>query len=417
MNIHVDAPIQSLLADRRPGYTLPAEFYVSQAAFEVDLKVFFRRHWIFAGVEADVPEPGDVRTVDVGKSSVILLRDDDNVIRGFHNVCRHRGARLVSEEKASVGRLVCPYHQWSYDLNGDLVHASQMGSQFDKSCFGLKPIHVRNVAGLLLICIADECPEDIEDFEAAIAPRLAALDLSNTKIAHETVIVEEGNWKLSIDNNRECYHCAGSHPELSEALNPLDVGFDPDALAPDEIVHWTEHLAETERAVARWESQGFPSKLVEEMTGRATLFRSQRFVIADAGESHTMDTRAACRKPLGGLEDKRMGDLHLWTHNSWHHFFADHAVVSYLIPLSPSRTMLRTVWLVHKDAEEGRDYDLERLTEVWTATNRQDADLVGLAQKGVETSGYAPGPLSPFVERLVDLNLGWYVERLRAHGY
>lgn len=416
MNAHANAKLGDLIRARRGGCTLPAELYTSQQAFDVDLEVFFRRHWIVAGVEADIPEPGDVKTVEVGKTSILLLRDDDGAVRGFHNVCRHRGARLVQELSTSVGRLVCPYHQWSYNLNGDLAYATSMGKDFDKSCFGLHPVHAKVVGGLIMVCVAEHAPGDIADLIAVMEPRLAPLDLGNAKIAHETTIIEEGNWKLSVDNNRECYHCAGSHPELCNTLNGLDIGFDPDELSEDEVAEWNAHDFESRAAAERWERAGFPSALVEHMSGRATIFRTQRFAVGGGGESHTLDGMAASRKLLGSMTESRMGDLHFWTHNSWHHFFNDHAVVSYLIPLSPDRTMLRTVWLVHKEAREGRDYELGRLTEVWEATNRQDAELVGVAQRGVETTGYMPGPLSAFVERLVDVNMDWYIERLKAHG-
>jgi Rieske 2Fe-2S family protein len=417
MNAHFRSKISELIQVRKPGYTLPAELYTSEAAFEVDLEIFFRSHWIVAAVEADIPEAGDVRAVDIGKTSILILRDDDMVVRAFHNVCRHRGARLVQEEKTSVGRLVCPYHQWSYELNGDLVHASQMGQEFDKSCFSLRSVHVKLVGGIIMVCIAEQAPVDIDELVATMDARLVNLHLTEARIAHETTIIEEGNWKLSVDNNRECYHCSTSHPELCRSINGLDIGFDPEELSEEEIAEWEAHQQENKAASAVWENAGFPSALVEDMNNRPTIYRTQRFSIADAGESHTMDTKAACRKLLGTMTDRRMGDLHFWTHNSWHHFFADHAVISYLVPLSPGRTALRTVWLVHPDAREGEDYDLQRLTEVWEATNRQDAELVALAQKGVETTGYQPGPLSVHVERLVDLNIGWYVERLKAHGY
>jgi glycine betaine catabolism A len=409
--------IGELLRARKPGLTLPGEFYTSPEAFKTDLDVFFHKHWIVIGFDADVPEPGDVRAIDIGLSSLIIVRDDDQVVRAFHNVCRHRGARLVNEERASVGRLICPYHQWSYDLNGDLVYASQMGRNFDKSCHGLRPLHLRSVGGILMTCLSDEAPDDIEDLIAVMEPRLAPHDLRNTKIAHETKIVEDGNWKLSVDNNRECYHCAGSHPELSRSITPLDIGFDPDEVSEEELKEWNDHNEQNAAEAARWEEHGFPSMLAEEMIGRATIFRSQRFTIADTGESHTIDTRAACRKLLGEIPFPRLGGLHYWTHNSWCNIFADHAVLSYIVPLAPDRTLLRTVWLVHKDAQEGVDYDLKRLTEVWEATNRQDADLVALAHRGVASAGYTPGPLSIHAERLVNLNLDWYVERLHAHGY
>ncbi len=396
---------------------MPAAFYTSPEIFELDLEVFFRRHWIVAGVTADIPEPGDVRMVEIGRASVLLLRDDDEEVRAFHNVCRHRGARLVTEARSSVGRLVCPYHQWSYDLNGDLVHAPHMGRQMDKSCHGLKPVNLRCIGGLIFICLSEDAPSDIDEVAALLEARLAPFDLDTAKVAFEQTILEEGNWKLSVDNNRECYHCEGSHPELTRTLVGLDIGFDPEELNDEERAGYADHCAAAEAQVAAWERRGFVSHRLERYAGHATMLRSERFVITGPGEAHTMDGAAACRVLLGGLTDRKLGDLHLHTHNSWHHFFADHAVISYLTPLSPTRTELRTVWLVNRAAREGADYDLERLTEVWLATNRQDADLVALAQQGVASVGYEPGPLSAFCETLVEQNIAWYVERLRRHGY
>lgn len=417
MNAIDTSIVPNIISAYRPGHSLAPDFYNSPEMFEVDLQVFFQQHWIVAGVTADVPEPGDVSVVDIGKASVIILRDDDMQVRAFLNVCRHRGARLVSEQKTSVGRLVCPYHQWSYDLTGDLVHAPHMGQAFDKSCHSLKPVNIRTIAGLIFICISQKAPDDIDEIAAILEERLGQFDLDNAKIAFEKTIHEEGNWKLSIDNNRECYHCEGSHPELTRTLVGLDIGFDPAELNEDEKAGYAEHCAASDAQVAEWERKGFASSMVERYAGHETMLRTQRFVITGPGESHTMDGAAACRVAFGKLTEKKLGDLHLHTHNSWHHFFADHAVVSYLKPVSPSRTELRSVWLVNKDAREGIDYDVDRLTEVWIATNQQDADLVGIAQQGVSSIGYEPGPLSAFCETLVERNTAWYIERLRAHGY
>lgn len=126
-------PLQRLLRERRPGYTLPAPFYLSPEIFEADMEVIFGRHWIYVGVEPDVPEAGDVMVVDIGKTSVAIVRDDDNEVRAFHNVCRHRGARLVHDEKSTVGNLVCRYHSWTYDLTGELIHAEHMGPDFKRA--------------------------------------------------------------------------------------------------------------------------------------------------------------------------------------------------------------------------------------------------------------------------------------------
>lgn len=409
--------MSKIISGYKVGFSLPASFYNSPEVFDVDLDVFFQRHWIVAGVAADIPEAGDVRAVEVGSASVLIVRDDDMKIRAFLNVCRHRGARLVNEEQTSVGRLVCPYHQWSYDLTGELVHARHMGQDFDKSCHGLKPVNLRTISGLIFICVTEEAPEDIDEVAAILEERLGAYGLADSKIAHESTILEEGNWKLSVDNNRECYHCEGSHPELCRTLVGMDIGFDPAELNDEEREEYSSHRDRSEAQLADWERRGFTSAKVERYSGFETMLRTERFVITGPGESHTMDGHAACRVPLGTLSDSRLGDLHLHTHNSWHHFFADHAVVSYLVPVSPTKTRLRTVWLVNANAVEGVDYDLNRLTEVWLATNQQDADLVEITQRGVASIGYEPGPLSGFSETLVEQNNAWYIERLRHHGF
>lgn len=417
MNVHSKPPLSSLVSGYRRGYSLPAAFYTSPEVFETDLDIFFHKHWIMVGVTAEIPEPGDVRKVDIGTTSILLLRDDDMVVRAFHNVCRHRGARIVSEERSSVGRLVCPYHQWSYDLNGDLVHAAHMGKELDRSCHGLKPVKLRVIGGIIFVCIAEDAPSDIEEIAQILGERLAPYALDKARVGLAKSIVEPGNWKLSVDNNRECYHCEGSHPELINTFVGLDIGFDPDELPEEEKEEYARHCEIAGAQVVEWERQGFASQKVERYEGCETLFRTERFVIAGAGESHTMDGRAASRKLLGTLANPRFGDMHLHTHNSWSHFFADHAVVSWIIPLAPDRTELRSVWLVHEDAKEGVDYDLDRLTEVWIATNQQDADLVTIAQQGVSSVAYQPGPLSQFCETAVDRNIAWYIERLQKHGF
>src|SRR5690606_19846290 len=108
----IDASLRKLIAARRPGYSLDADFYLSPAVYDMDMEAIFGRHWLFVAVEPDIPEPGDYLTVDIGRQSVVLVRDDDGQVRGYHNVCRHRGARLCVTPQGSVGNLVCSYHQW-----------------------------------------------------------------------------------------------------------------------------------------------------------------------------------------------------------------------------------------------------------------------------------------------------------------
>ncbi|MEK8026912.1 aromatic ring-hydroxylating oxygenase subunit alpha [Pseudaquabacterium rugosum] len=411
------APIADLLAARRPGHSLPAGLYTRQDVFDADLQVFFGQHWILAGLECELREPGDVQTLDIGRASVILLRDDDLQIRAFHNVCRHRGARLLKAGPGVVSRLVCPYHQWTYDTDGSLLHAGHMGADFDRGCKSLKPVALRLVGGLIYICLSDNPPKDIDVLAQTMEPRLAPYGLREAKVAHQTDVIEHGNWKLTMENNRECYHCAGSHPELCVSFIAYDFGFDAATMSPDERARAEAHVAEREAREARWEAEGHPSRTVARVVDCATNFRTQRLAIAGKGESHTPDASAASAKLLGSMTRKDLGDTHLWHHNGWNHFMGDHAVCSIVIPLGPDSTLVRTKWLVHQDAVEGVDYDLHKLTSVWIATTDQDAELVRVSHAGVQDPAYEPGPYSRHTEQELDNFAGWYVDRMRVHGY
>ncbi|SEQ66901.1 Rieske 2Fe-2S family protein [Faunimonas pinastri] len=411
----VETPLSSLLRRRLPGYSLEAPFYTSQEIFDADMEAIFERHWIFVGVEPDVPEPGDTMTIDIGRNSVLIVRDDDNAVKAFHNVCRHRGARLVLEPKATVGNIVCRYHAWTYNTDGQLIHADHMGESFDPGCHGLKPVHLRSLEGLLFICLADEPPADFEDMAATMAPYLAPHDLRNCKVAYESDLIERGNWKLTMENNRECYHCAGNHPELTVPLFAYGFGFSPEQLDEQDREQAARYSCLVDDSSLEWEKEGIPSREIDHLDDRATGFRTQRLPLDGAGEAHTMDTKAACRKLLGKFTHARHGALSFWTQpNSWHHFMSDHVVTFAAIPLGPDRTLLRTKWLVHKDAVEGVDYDLENLTGVWTATNQQDGDLVAYCQQGATSPAYQIGPYSPYTEFLVEKFCNWYIGRMAA---
>src|SRR5215510_12248316 len=160
--------LEELIASRKHGYTLPAAFYLSDAVFEQDVARIFGRYWIYVGVESEIAEPGDFFTIEIGSTSVIIVRDDDMSINAFHNVCRHRGARLRSAGSGIVGNLVCPYHSWTYNLRGELIHNEHMGESFDRSCYSLKSVHLQNLAGLLFICLAEQPPADFEAMRAAL---------------------------------------------------------------------------------------------------------------------------------------------------------------------------------------------------------------------------------------------------------
>lgn len=215
-----------------------------------------------------------------------------------------------------------------------------------------------------------------------------------------------------MENNRECYHCVGNHPELTISLYEHGFGAQPGPQNAEGIAQFEQIVRDSE---ARWAAMGLPSARIEELDTRVTGFRTQRLPLDRAGESQTMNTEVACKKLLADFTEKSLGGLSFWTQpNSWHHFMSDHVVSFSVIPLSAGRTLVRTTWCVHKDAVEGVDYTVENLTAVWNATNDQDRRLVEFSQAGVASSAYQPGPYSPFTEGLVEAFCVWYVDRMRA---
>jgi glycine betaine catabolism A len=405
--------VVALVRRRAAGYSLEAPFYTSQDVFDLDMAAIFAKHWLFVAAEAELPEPGDFVTVEVGPSSVIIVRDDDEQVRAFHNVCRHRGSRILDDNCGSVGNLVCPYHHWTYNVDGQLLHAENQPATFDRSRFGLKPVHVRNVAGFVFICLADEPPADFDEVAARIEPYLAPYELGRTKVAHQVDIVEQGNWKLVMENNRECYHCDG-HPELLSAYFPLH-GYTAEDVPPRLRRVWERFEKASADLQAACRRQRFPIEGMREIDNRPSAFLVEHAPLDGAGKSYTAGGEAVCRKRLGSITDDAFGDLHLHMQpNSWFHMLSDHAVVFTVLPLSPDKTFLRSTWLVHEDAVEGVDYDVPTLTHVWNATNSQDSVFVARTQRGVEDPGYQPGPYSE-VEGDVEAFVNWYISRVRAH--
>lgn len=409
----IPARLTQLVHQRVEGLSLDAEFYTSALVHDLDIAAIFAKHWIYVAADAELPEPGDYVTITVGPYSVILVRDDDDQVSALHNVCRHRGARILNDASGSVGNLVCGYHHWTYGTDGSLLHADSQPADFDRSCFALKKVAVRSIAGLIFICLSAEPPEDFDSVAQRIESYLTPHQLMRTKVAAQEDLVEEGNWKLVMENNRECYHCDG-HPELSCSLFPT-YGYEPDGLPARLRPAYDRYLraeADLQRVSA---DNGLPFERIQELETPVTGFRIQREPLDGAGESFSPDGRIVSNQLLGDLTEPRLGRLSMhWQPNAWFHFLSDHAVTFSVVPLAAGRTLLRTTWLVHEDAVEGRDYDLQELKRVWKQTNAQDGVFVERAQRGVSSPAYQPGPYAPN-EYQVEAFCSWYINRLRAH--
>jgi stachydrine N-demethylase len=392
--------VLALLKGRRANYSLPRALYVDPGVFQIDMERIWYKEWLFSVPACEIPKRGNYVVHNVGDYSALIVRGEDGSIRAFHNSCRHRGSVLCRTAKGSRPKIVCPYHQWTYGLDGALVWARDMGPDFDSKQHGLKPIHCREVAGLVYICLA-ETPPPFNGFAAEAARYLAPHNLVNSKVAFESTVIEKGNWKLVWENNRECYHCASNHPGLCRTF-PEDarlIGNGADGLASELGVH-----------VARCEAVGAPSAYEIASDG---VWRFVRMPLLGAAESYTMDGKAAVAKPNSSLPFKDGGALLKFLYpGTWNHFLADHAIVFRVTPINPTETEVTTKWLVHKDAVEGRDYDLKHLTEVWVGTNAEDKQVVEDNQRGILTKGYEPGPYSLDHEAGVVQFCDWYADTL-----
>ena len=394
-------PLTPLLASYSEGLTLPQAFYTDETIFAEDLRRIFSRHWLFAGHSCEVPHPGDYFTLEIGNESLIIIRDQRQLHAHF-NVCRHRGSKIALGGRAQAKTLVCPYHQWSYRPNGELVGARLMGADFNRCAYRLVSAHVRELAGLVFVCFAPEPPDFAEAF-AAIAPQLQPHGLEQAKIVCHHRYLVNANWKTVIENNRECYHCLGSHPEFMVAN--YDLGLPGDAR---EDSAFAQKLADCYR---RWEAIGLEPKEVNFPDG--SWFRVSRFPLKDGFLTESLDEQLTA--PLmGTLTDPDVGSLRLIGFpNFWAHANADYAMTTRVKPLSPSQTQIDVSFLVREDAEEG-DYNLDQVVAVWKATSEQDWQLCENNYAGIRSSAYKPGPLSPLVEKSVAGFLEWYLRQMQG---
>lgn len=394
--------INALLAGRQIAYALEQPFYNDPAVFQTDLETIFYRDWLFAVAACELEKPGSYVTHTVGAYRVIIVRGADGQIRAFHNSCRHRGSVICTAAKGNAPKLVCPYHQWTYELDGSLLWARDMGPDFDPSKHRLKSVHCRELAGLVYICLADEAP-DFDSFAELAAPYLEPHDLGNAKVAFESSIIENGNWKLVWENNRECYHCGGNHPSLCRTFpdDPSVTGIEAGDTPPALAAHFQ-----------RCEAAGIRSDFQLDAGGQ---YRLARMPLKEGAKSYTLDGKTAVRRWLGRVPFDDAGTLLKFHYPStWNHFLPDHSIIFRVTPVSPTETEVTTKWLVHKEAVEGVDYDLKRLTEVWMATNDEDRRVVEDNQKGINSPAYTPGPYSPTQESGVAQFVDWYCATLSA---
>lgn len=390
--------VRRLLEARKPGFTLSREMYSDADVFAFDCEAVWTRSWLMACVEAELPQAGSYVATRAAGSPILVVRDRKGDIRAFHNSCRHRGAQICGEGRGKAGRLVCPYHRWTYDLTGALLPPPRMGPDFDASLYGLTPIACETLEGLIYVCLSDT-PPDFSAFRRTVGPLLAPHNLAKAKVAAEQTLIEKGNWKLVMENARECYHCVTGHPELSRGF-PVSTGVAFDFSDDPRFAAFAERMGRI----------GLPIGPAD-----GPWWQAARFPLNEGFISLSETGAQLVAKPLNAAGESDIGSLR-WAlePNVFCHAVGDHAFLFSCDPISPQETLVTGKWLVHPEAEEGVDYDVAALTDLWTRTNLQDRDLVETNQRGVNSLGFQPGPYSPEAEILVARFVDWYCEAAKA---
>ena len=396
--------LAALIRDHPRDRSLARGFYTDPAIFELDMQRMLLRHWFCVGHISSIADSGDFLAVELGSESVIIVRTASGDVRALLNVCRHRGSRLCSGRYGTLAaaRITCPYHAWTYDLDGHLIAARQMPESFRRSELSLKTLPIRVMQGLIFTTFAAN-PLDLAVAEDALLHSAGPHGWETAKVAHREIYSIKANWKLAVENYMECYHCTPAHPEFARRHVYA---------RPPELNEALE-LAGAERAHAA----GIAVPDID-LYGNA----------APAGQESVAVMRSALHEGFdsasrdGRLMSRLMGSFSASDGNSTYFdigplsdflAYPDHGVIYRFIPKAVDHTEMEVIWLVSEDAVEGVDYEVERLTWLWKTTSVEDKKIVEMNQAGVNSRYFEPGPYSrqeAYASRFVD----WYLAELSA---
>ena len=402
MNDEVAQNNRALLAQRPAGRSLPRPFYADAHIFQLELENFVMRHWLYAVHESRVPEVGDYFLVEVAAESVIIVRGKDRLLRAFANVCRHRGSRICLAEAGNVSAFTCPYHAWTYNLDGSLRAARDMPADFERRLHGLRTLPLRVLHGLVLFSFA-EAPLALDDVEENLRAVCKPYGWGEAKIAHREIYSIGANWKLAVENYVECYHCALSHPEFSRVHSNSEARSSIAELNA-KIEARTAALGLAIRCMDRWGLLATPGQ-------EATW--SLRYALTRDAVTGSDDGKAVAplmgqfRDYDGGATFFHIGPL------SFFLAYPDHGVIYRFVPRAVQRCDLEVCWLVQRDAVQGVDYDVDRLTWMWRVTSDADKRIIEANQAGVNSRYYIPGPLA-VMESLVPRFVDWYAREMAS---
>jgi Rieske 2Fe-2S family protein len=362
---------------RRAGLepTLPSSWYTSERIFALEKERIFCRDWICVAREEELAAAGAWRVLDVLGESLLLVRTPAGALRSFYNVCRHRGSRLCRDPAGpqpqvplpggiGAGRITCPYHQWTYNFDGQLLAAPHLAGEpdFDKSLFSLYPAAVECWGGFVFLNLSPASAPPLAAQLAGIPARLARYPLAELRIGHTIRYSVAANWKALCENYNECYHCAGVHPELC-------------AVVPA--------FRERGGADLDW-ARGIPH-------------RPGAYTFTSSGTTR--------RRAFPALnEDERVrhkGELAY--PNLFLSLACDHVAVFILEPKSAARTDIVCHFLFEPGEMGKSEFDPHDASGFWDLVNRQDWAICEGVQQGISSRVHERGYYAPMEDFNLDI--------------
>src|SRR5438552_10715309 len=347
--------------------TLPQRYFVSPAVFAEEQEKVFSKQWVLVGQQSQIAKSGDYFTAEVAGESLIIVRDKRGEIHGFYNVCRHRGSRLIENRKGQLSAAIqCPYHAWTYGLDGLLLGAPHMDDVlgFNKTDYLLHPVNVALWEGFIFVNLADASTSrsnrdyiSLEEWFAPLAGKFSRWNLPSLRSARRIEYDVRANWKLMFQNYSECYHCLGVHPELSK-ISPHDSS--ENDLTEGPFLGGFMRIAKGKSLT---------------MSGNACALG-----IADKEEE--------------GEEAKHRVFYYSIFPNMLLSLHPDYVMVHQLWPQSPERTLILCDWFFHQEAFGRGDFNPDDAIQFWDMVNRQDWHVCELSQQGISSRAYEPGPYS-----------------------
>jgi Rieske 2Fe-2S family protein len=351
-------------------YGLPADAYFDPRQYERELQRVWYRNWVYVGRSSDVARARAFRTFELGDQRILLVRDDQGVLQGFHNTCRHRGAALCREPNGllKTGTIICPYHAWVYGLQGNLLRTSSrvQPSGFDVADFPLYKISVKEWNGFIFIALSGTPPPFEKIFDLPLN-RLDAWPLEELVVGHVLLKTIHSNWKIFWENYNECLHCPGVHPHLSQLVPIYGRGLLEERDDPE----WSAHAADADpkfkgglrRGAATWSMDGKASGV-----------------------------------PFPGLSDADRKAGHIYMTSLPSVFLVghvDYVRVVRLLPLGPERTELRVEYLFSPQTLADPRFDLRNVVDFTNLVMTEDAQVCELNQLGLHAGPHARGVVMP----------------------